>query len=160
MRILAQTSISPIITVYDTITANEPDSPAAKVMKKILAPVVQVQGDDGTVIYKTGEFYNPIGFYVLVGLTIFFIGSYLFKKKKKKRILSNPKFKKAKRRKSEVKIYDNVLEIKAQKGENSLWPKENFKHKFSKKHKAGVYGQKDGSLVIRGDVPFWKTFEY
>ena len=29
----------------------------------------KIQADDGTVLYKTGDFYNPTGFYILAGIT-------------------------------------------------------------------------------------------
>ena len=60
-----------------------------------------------------------------------------------------------------VKIYDNVIEIRAQKGRGSLWPNEFFRHQFNeKKGKAGVYGLPDGSLMIKGQKRLWKNFNY
>jgi hypothetical protein len=161
MKILAQTSITPVVTVYDANNQIQ-DSPISSLVKKLLQPVVQVQTDDGQVLYSTGEFKTPVGFYILSGLVIIGTGIILYRMfgRGSSRTRSNPVFKKAKRKKrGEVKIYDNIMEIKAQKGDKSLWPGEFFKHKFTKKN-SGVYGQSDGSLVIRGDQPLWKTFEY
>jgi hypothetical protein len=61
-----------------------------------------------------------------------------------------------------VKIYDHCLEIKAQKGEDSLWPGELFVHKFSKKSKASIYGLPNGDILIRSQVGkrLHKKFRY
>lgn len=61
-----------------------------------------------------------------------------------------------------VEIYDTILSIEAQKGKKSLWPNQNFRHKFSKKSKAAIYGLKDGSILIKSQVgkPLWKVFDY
>jgi len=47
-----------------------------------------------------------------------------------------------------VKIYDNILQIKARKGEDSLWPGELFVHDFSEKSKAAIYGLENGDILI------------
>ncbi len=59
------------------------------------------------------------------------------------------------------KIYDDILEIRAKKGEESLWPGELFKHKFEpRKGKASIYGMPDGSLLVKGKKRLWKEFDY
>lgn len=60
--------------------------------------------------------------------------------------------------KGAVKIYQNVLEIRAEKGKESNWPFELFEHKFTKG--ATLYGLPDGSLLIIGNKPLHKVFEY
>jgi hypothetical protein len=59
-----------------------------------------------------------------------------------------------------VELYDRLLEIRAVKGDKSLWPKERFKHEFSKG--ARVLGNPDGSLTIKSKTgkPLWKHFDY
>ena len=60
-----------------------------------------------------------------------------------------------------VPIYDDLTAIEAQKGKNSLWPNEPFRHNFEKqKGKAAVYGLPDGSLLITGTKKLWKEFNY
>ena len=59
-----------------------------------------------------------------------------------------------------VELYGQVLAIEARKGSRSLWPRENFRHDFSARHKAKVYGLEDGSILIRGPKPLWKNFSY
>ena len=60
------------------------------------------------------------------------------------------------------KIYDTVLAIEARKGEESLWPGENFRHEFKVGSGAEVIGNPDGSLTIRSRVGkrLWKKFNY
>lgn len=58
-----------------------------------------------------------------------------------------------------VLIYDDIEEIKATKGSDSLWPRGKFVHKF-KKRGSKIYGLPDGSLLIVGDNPLWDVFEY
>ncbi len=64
--------------------------------------------------------------------------------------------------KGAIKIYDCCLEIKAQKGEDSLWPGELFKHTFDKKSKAAIYGLPNGDILIRSQVGkrLHKKFRY
>ena len=61
-----------------------------------------------------------------------------------------------------VKIYDTVIEIKAKKGKDSLWPNEYFVHKFKGKSKGVIYGNPDGSITIKSanGTPLWKEFDY
>lgn len=58
-----------------------------------------------------------------------------------------------------VLIYDDIEEIKATKGSDSLWPGDKFVHKFIKRG-SKIYGLPDGSLLITGDNPLWDIFEY
>lgn len=75
-------------------------------------------------------------------------------KKKKKYYRPNPP-------KGAVKIYDNVIEIRAQKdAKDSLFPGDLFKHPFKGSTNVCVYGLPDGTLRIIGDKPLWKYFEY
>ncbi len=61
-----------------------------------------------------------------------------------------------------AEIYDVILEIKAMKGKESLWPKELFSHKFSRKSKAAIYGLSNGDILIRSSVgkKLWDVFDY
>jgi hypothetical protein len=60
-----------------------------------------------------------------------------------------------------VRIYDNILAIEAEKGNDSLWPGELFRHDFkAKKGKAAIYGLPDGSILIKGNKRLWKRFNY
>lgn len=60
-----------------------------------------------------------------------------------------------------VRIYDNILSIEAEKGNDSLWPGELFRHDFkAKKGKAAIYGLPDGSILIKGNKRLWKRFNY
>lgn len=65
-------------------------------------------------------------------------------------------------KKNPVKIYDQLIEIKAKKGKGSLWPGERFKHPFKSKSKAAIYGNKDGSLTIKSKTGkrLWDNFDY
>lgn len=58
-----------------------------------------------------------------------------------------------------VLIYDDIEEIRARKGNNSLWPNDYFKHKFTNR-KGKIYGLKDGSLLIVAPHPLWDIFDY
>ncbi|MBT9168124.1 MAG: hypothetical protein DDT19_01469 [Syntrophomonadaceae bacterium] len=63
--------------------------------------------------------------------------------------------------KNMVKIYDNILSIEAEKGKDSLWPNDKFRHDFkSSKGKAKIYGLSDGSLLIKGNKKLWGNFNY
>jgi hypothetical protein len=57
-------------------------------------------------------------------------------------------------------IYDNVLAIEAQKGSESHFPKERFRHDFGGATKARVIGLPDGSLLIKSKKRLWKEFDY
>jgi len=79
---------------------------------------------------------------------------------------SNHVIKKAEKLVREVKqnsiiIYDNILAIEAEKGDDSLWPNELFRHDFKdNKGRAKVYGLPDGSLLITGNKTLWEMFDY
>ena len=55
MKILTQTKLTPVMTIYDSTA---PDTGAGSVVKDFLQPVISVQTDDGNVIYATGDFYE------------------------------------------------------------------------------------------------------
>jgi hypothetical protein len=59
-----------------------------------------------------------------------------------------------------VEIYGCIIEIRAEKSGKSNFPKELFKHQFKGKSKAKIYGLPDGTLLIAGERPLWKMFEY
>ena len=59
-----------------------------------------------------------------------------------------------------VKIYENAIQIKAEKHTDSLWPKELFKHDFKKGSNVCVYGLPDGTILLIGNKPLWKWFGY
>ncbi len=69
MKVLVQTSLTPVLTVYDS---SAPSSGGID-FKKILKPVVQVADDNGNVIYSNGDFYTPWLFYGLIILAGAFI---------------------------------------------------------------------------------------
>ena len=58
-----------------------------------------------------------------------------------------------------IVIYDNIKAIEAEKGSDSLFPGELFRHDFTKT-KAKVIGMPDGSLVIKGNRRLHKRFNY
>lgn len=64
-----------------------------------------------------------------------------------------------KRKNPPVEIYGQVLRIEAKKGNNSLYPKEEFYHDFPKNTKAKILGLPDGSLLIKGKKPLWRKFK-
>lgn len=62
---------------------------------------------------------------------------------------------------SAVKIYDRIYAIEAQKGKDSNFPKENFRHDF-RATDSEILGMPDGSLVVksRSGKRLWKNFSY
>lgn len=78
----------------------------------------------------------------------------VFKRNPKKRKLGKNPIGKSKL------IYDKILSISAQKGKKSHWPSENFEHDFSGYSNAKIYGNPDGSLLIKGKKPLWKRKKY
>lgn len=69
----------------------------------------------------------------------------------------NPK---RRRRNPPTVIYENIEAIDAEKGDDSLWPKEKFRHEF--KRGTQVLGMKDGSILIKSKKgkKLWKEFDY
>jgi len=72
MRILYQTSLTSPNVIYDTdapVRPSDPNSIGSRI-SRFLHPVIQVQMDDGSVLYKTGNWYKPypVGQYVVMGL--------------------------------------------------------------------------------------------
>ena len=63
-------------------------------------------------------------------------------------------------RKNPERIYENALAIEAEKGKDSLWPGEKFRHDFKKG--AIIEGMPDGSIRIkhRKGKRLWKKFDY
>ena len=62
-----------------------------------------------------------------------------------------------------TEIYDEIHAIEARKGDNSLWPQEDFRHEFKGKGTKGmIYGLSDGSIFIKSakGKKLWKKFTY
>jgi len=57
-----------------------------------------------------------------------------------------------------TEIYGKIIAIEAQKGPNSTFPKENFRHEFKPGSK--IFGLPDGSILIKGKKKLWKKFKY
>jgi hypothetical protein len=57
-----------------------------------------------------------------------------------------------------VKIYDRIIEIRAQKGKDSEYPGERFKHTFGPGSE--ILGNPDGSITIRNKKGkrLWRNF--
>lgn len=69
MKVYVQTSLTPQMKVYDTnAPATSEDTGIVKSFRKFLNPVVQVQDDSGGILYKSGDFYEPVVFYVIMGI--------------------------------------------------------------------------------------------
>lgn len=64
------------------------------------------------------------------------------------------------RRNPPTVIYEDIEAIDAQKGKDSLWPKEKFRHEFKKG--ARVLGLANGDLLIKSKKgkKLWKEFDY
>lgn len=79
MKIYLQTTISPILAVYDSAApaaAAESKTDWKGLIKKILRPVVVVTDDRGRILYKTGDFYSQALFYTITAaaaLVLFFV---------------------------------------------------------------------------------------
>lgn len=78
MKIVAQTIFMPPVTLYDT-EQRSPDTGSTKAIKQFLKPVVQVTTSKGETLYKTGEFYSPTGFYILMTILGLTAGYLLYK---------------------------------------------------------------------------------
>jgi hypothetical protein len=57
------------MTVYDSESAKDPKGGAGKAIYRFMDPVVAVTADDGTVLYKSGEF-KPTN-YLAIAAVIF-----------------------------------------------------------------------------------------
>jgi hypothetical protein len=71
MKVYVQTTLTPQMKVYDTSTptdASSEDSGIGKTIRNMLKPVVQVTDDNDTILYKSGDFYEPVVSYILLGL--------------------------------------------------------------------------------------------
>ena len=58
-------------------------------------------------------------------------------------------------------IYDNILSIEAEKGSDSLWPRERFRHDFKKGSQ--VIGLPNGDILVKSKgakKKLWREFEY
>lgn len=88
MKVQMQTSVTPVINIYDS-TVKDTDSAIMKKLKSVLRPVVHVTDDSGIALFKTGEFYTPWLMYLGLGLigllTINYIQHLNFKKYKEHR---------------------------------------------------------------------------
>lgn len=71
---------------------------------------------------------------------------------------ANPK-RGRKMKKKAVRIYSDIIEIRAKKGKDSLYPGQLFKHAFKKGSE--ILGNPDGSLTIRNKKGkrLWRKFE-
>ena len=80
MKIVAQTNFFEPITVWDADNPHPPapSSPIKAKLLEIIKPVVQVQSKDGSIIYKTGDFYEPVGMYWLLGFATVLIGGTIY----------------------------------------------------------------------------------
>ena len=82
MKVLVQTRISPIMTVYDS-QQPEPSNPgkssALRTLRRFLKPVIQLQDDSGSPILATGDFY-PSLFPLLVLFAVILIGYLIFRR--------------------------------------------------------------------------------
>ena len=67
MKVQIQTSVTPVVNLYDS-TAKDTDSEFTKKLKKFLNPIVKVTDDSGVEIFKTGEFYTPWLMYIGLGI--------------------------------------------------------------------------------------------
>lgn len=71
MKIYLQTTLSPIITVYDSaVPAMESKTDWKGLVKRFLRPVVVATQDNGRVIYQTGAFYRPVWPWLLIGAAV------------------------------------------------------------------------------------------
>ena len=75
MKVLIQTTVTPVMTAYDSESPKAPkgQSGMGKALYKFLQPVVAVTDNEGNVLYRSGEFQPPYIFYgllILAGLLI------------------------------------------------------------------------------------------
>lgn len=76
MKVVFQTRLTPIMTVYDSEqpdSAPSDSSPTLRLLLRFLKPVIQLQDDQGNPILKTGEFYQSL-FSLIVFLAVLAVG--------------------------------------------------------------------------------------
>lgn len=72
LKVIGQTNFSDPSVWYDPSAPQVPSSgfDIKTIAMDVIKPVIQIQNDDGTVFWKTGEFYSPQGKWWLMGLGI------------------------------------------------------------------------------------------
>ena len=82
MKVVLQTRITPIITVYDSQqpdTAPSDSTFSSRSLLRLLRPVVQLQDDQDRTLLKTGDFY-PSLFPLIVLLAVVMVGYLIFRR--------------------------------------------------------------------------------
>lgn len=72
MKVLVQTRLTPILTIYDTEAQSAGGgSLSYNAVRTVLKPVIAVTTDDGSVLYKTENFYPSYYSYLpYIGIAI------------------------------------------------------------------------------------------
>ena len=82
MKVVMQTRITPVMTVYDSETPESGpsgNSSSVQSLLDLLKPVIQLQDDQGQPILKTGEFY-PSLFPLIVLFAVLVVGYLIFRR--------------------------------------------------------------------------------